>query len=264
MRHPRRERHVVSRAERRRPGGHRGRPAGLPQRGHEVTALVPTSRRPASRGTRRLAHGSPRDRARRPAPDRQGRSRDDQTVAPPRALRRDRRARRQHSRRALSGRVLRAARACLPRVASARAPLHAPSPRWGRERLVAYLNEPISVLLERSAVRRCARILVLSDFSRSLLATDHPDESTRSEPSPGGSRRRRSLPETADGPPGRAWGSIRTRRLLVTVRRAEPRMGIEQLLRAMLIARRRRSSSRRRRWGPPHERARPPELAAWA
>src|SRR4026208_738945 len=49
-------------------------------------------------------------------------------------------------------------------------------PPWGRERVVAYLNDPTCVLLERSAVTRCARILVLSDFSRSLLATDHRDE----------------------------------------------------------------------------------------
>jgi glycosyltransferase involved in cell wall biosynthesis len=109
--------------------------------------------------------------------------------------------------------------------------------KWGRERVVAYLNDPISVLLERSAVRRCARILVLSDFSRSLLATDHPDEVHKIKVVSGGV-------ETTSFAPGDGRGAARARlgldqngRLLVTVRRAEPRMGIEQLLRAMLIAR---------------------------
>lgn len=109
--------------------------------------------------------------------------------------------------------------------------------KWGRERVVAYLNDPISVLLERSAVRRCARILVLSYFSRSLLATDHPDEVHKIKVVSGGV-------ETTSFAPGDGRGAARARlgldqngRLLVTVRRAEPRMGIEQLLRAMLIAR---------------------------
>jgi glycosyltransferase involved in cell wall biosynthesis len=109
--------------------------------------------------------------------------------------------------------------------------------RWGRERLVAYLNDPISVLLERSAARQCARILVLSDFSRSLLAKDHPDEVHKVKVVSGGV-------ETTSFTPGDGRRAARARlgfdqsgRLLVTVRRAEPRMGIEQLLRAMLIAR---------------------------
>jgi glycosyltransferase involved in cell wall biosynthesis len=107
---------------------------------------------------------------------------------------------------------------------------------WGRERFVAYLNDPISVLLERSAVRQCARILVLSNFSRSLLATDHPGEVHKVNVVSGGV-------ETMSFAPGDGRRAARTRlgldqngRLLVTVRRAEPRMGIEQLLRAMLIA----------------------------
>ena len=106
---------------------------------------------------------------------------------------------------------------------------------WGRERLVAYLNDPITVLLERSAVRQCARILVLSDFSTSLLATDHPDEVHKVKVVSGGV-------ETTSFSPGDGRRAARARlgldqngRLLVTVRRAEPRMGIEQLLRAMLI-----------------------------
>lgn len=108
--------------------------------------------------------------------------------------------------------------------------------KWGRERFVAYLNDPISVLLERNAVRQCARICVLSDFSKSLLTTDHPDEVQKVRVVSGGI-------ETTSFTPGDGRRGARTRlgldqnaRLLVTVRRAEPRMGIEQLLRAMLIA----------------------------
>ena len=110
-----------------------------------------------------------------------------------------------------------------------------PRLRWGRERLVAYLNEPISVLLERSVVRRCARILVLSDYTRSLLAADHPDETGKIRAVSGGV-------DASSFSPGDGRRAARTRlgldpdrRLLVTVRRAEPRMGIEELLRAMPI-----------------------------
>ena len=106
---------------------------------------------------------------------------------------------------------------------------------WGRERLVAYLNDPITVLLERNAVRNCACILVLSNFSRSLLATDHAAEVHKVKVVSGGV-------ETTSFTPGDGRRAARARlgvdqdgRLLVTVRRAEPRMGIEQLLRAMLL-----------------------------
>jgi glycosyltransferase involved in cell wall biosynthesis len=109
--------------------------------------------------------------------------------------------------------------------------------RWGRERVVAYLNDPISVLLERSAVRRCTRILVLSDFSRSLLATDHPDEVHKVKVVSGGVETTSFAPRDGRGAARARLGLDQNGRLLVTVRRAEPRMGIEQLLRAMLIAR---------------------------
>jgi glycosyltransferase involved in cell wall biosynthesis len=106
---------------------------------------------------------------------------------------------------------------------------------WGRERLVAYLNEPISVMLERAAVRRCARILILSEYSRSLLMADHPDQSSKIRGVSGGV-------ETTAFSPGDGMRAARARlgldpgrRLLVTVRRAEPRMGIEELLRAVRI-----------------------------
>jgi glycosyltransferase involved in cell wall biosynthesis len=108
-----------------------------------------------------------------------------------------------------------------------------PRLQWGRERLVAYPNEPISVMLERAAVRRSARILILSEYSRSLLMVDHPDQSSKIREVSGGV-------ETSSFNPGDGMraararlGLDRGRRLLVTVRRAEPRMGIEELLHAM-------------------------------
>jgi len=104
---------------------------------------------------------------------------------------------------------------------------------WGRERGVAYLNEPITVLLERAAVKRSRRILILSEFSRSLLMADHPEESPKV-------RKLVAGVDTSSFSPGDGKHAARERlqldprrRLLLTVRRAEPRMGIDQLLRAV-------------------------------
>jgi glycosyltransferase involved in cell wall biosynthesis len=104
---------------------------------------------------------------------------------------------------------------------------------WGRERLVAYLNEPIGVLLERVAVLRSARIFVLSEFSRSLLAADHPKEIGKIRAVCGGVDTSSFSPADGRRAARTRLGLDLDRPLLVTVRRAEPRMGIEQLLRAM-------------------------------
>jgi hypothetical protein len=44
---------------------------------------------------------------------------------------------------------------------------------------VAYPNEPITVVVDRMALRRCVRILVLSEYSRSLLMADDSDQSRK-------------------------------------------------------------------------------------
>ncbi len=106
---------------------------------------------------------------------------------------------------------------------------------WGRERLVAYLNEPITAMLERAAVRRCARILILSDYSRSLLMADHPDQSGKIRTVSGGVDTKWFSPGDGMRAARMRLGLDPRRRLLVTVRRAEPRMGIDQLLRAVRI-----------------------------
>ena len=98
---------------------------------------------------------------------------------------------------------------------------------------MAYANEPIAVMLERAAVRQCGRILILSEYSRSLLMADHLDQSGKIRAVSGGVDTKAFCP--ADGlTAARArLGIDSSRRLLLTVRRAEPRMGIEQLLRAI-------------------------------
>ena len=107
---------------------------------------------------------------------------------------------------------------------------------WGRERIIGYLNEPICTMLDRMALSRFQLVLVLSEFTRSLLNKDHPDQSAKILQVSGGV-------DTAVFSPGDGKERARarlgldpTRRLIVTVRRAEPRMGIEQLLRAVRFA----------------------------
>jgi glycosyltransferase involved in cell wall biosynthesis len=104
---------------------------------------------------------------------------------------------------------------------------------WKRERLVAYLNEPIAATVDRTALRRSARILILSEYTRSLLIADHRLQSGKIHAVSGGV-------DTKTFSPGDGTMAARSRlgldprgRLLVTVRRAEPRMGLEQLLRAV-------------------------------
>jgi glycosyltransferase involved in cell wall biosynthesis len=100
--------------------------------------------------------------------------------------------------------------------------------RVGGRRLAAYGLELPLVAAERLAVRRAARVLVLSDFSRRLLASDHPGatpvrvrggvDTTTFRPADGRTAARLRLGLAEDGV------------LLVAVRRFEPRMGLEELL----------------------------------
>jgi glycosyltransferase involved in cell wall biosynthesis len=98
----------------------------------------------------------------------------------------------------------------------------------GGKRLGTHGLELPLLAAERVAVRAASRILVLSEFNRGLLATDHPGapavlvrggvDTDTFHPGDGrpAARARLGLPE--DGP------------LLVSVRRFEARMGLEQLL----------------------------------
>ncbi len=93
--------------------------------------------------------------------------------------------------------------------------------------------EPALAMLERRAARRADRLLVLSEFTRSLISADRPDELDRVVRvgggvdvevfHPGDDRERSRLRVGADP----------NRPLLFTARRLAPRMGLEALLRAL-------------------------------
>lgn len=108
-------------------------------------------------------------------------------------------------------------------------------PRVSRARRLALSAlEPALVGLERAAVARAAGILVLSSFSRDLLLERHPAAEAKTHTVSGGVdvaffeeppepshevRARYRVPEDA--------------LLLATARRLEPRMGVEELIRAL-------------------------------
>jgi glycosyltransferase involved in cell wall biosynthesis len=103
--------------------------------------------------------------------------------------------------------------------------------RLGLQRLATYALEPVLVGAERISVARAARILVLSQFSGSLIRQDHPRHASRVVAVLGGVDVDRFMPlsdarQQLPVPPGAS--------LLVTARRLEPRMGIEELLRALV------------------------------
>jgi glycosyltransferase involved in cell wall biosynthesis len=103
--------------------------------------------------------------------------------------------------------------------------------RLGPQRLATYALEPVLLGAEHIAIARAARILVLSEFSRSLIKEDHPRHADRVLPVLGGVDVDRFAPlEDA-----RERLDLRRKaRLLVTARRLEPRMGLDQLLRALV------------------------------
>ena len=104
---------------------------------------------------------------------------------------------------------------------------------FGPARLAAHTIKPAVVVFERQAVRLAERLLVLSEFSRSQLVGDHPASASRIVRVSGGV-------DTDTFSPGDGIDSARARLgispegpLLLTVRRLEPRMGLENLLLAM-------------------------------
>jgi glycosyltransferase involved in cell wall biosynthesis len=103
----------------------------------------------------------------------------------------------------------------------------------GLKKLLTFALAPPLDLLERGAVGAADRILVLSDFSRSLLVADHELDGGRIRTVPG-------LVDTDRFSPGDGKEAARLRLgvesegpLLLTVRRLEPRMGIDRLLQAL-------------------------------
>jgi glycosyltransferase involved in cell wall biosynthesis len=134
-------------------------------------------------------------------------------------------------------------------LAGLRAPLlrvfHAPAVRevrfmrsrlpFGRERLMGYALEPALRVLERKSIRSAARIVLLSEFSRGLLLEDFAAAAPRVRLARGGV-------DTTTFTPADGLAAARSRlgldpaaSILFTVRRLEPRMGLEQLLRAAAL-----------------------------
>jgi glycosyltransferase involved in cell wall biosynthesis len=103
----------------------------------------------------------------------------------------------------------------------------------GPARLVTYGLEPPLVLFERVAVRRAERILILSEFSRSLLREDHPSVADEAVRIPGGVNVAHFSPGDGRDAARARLGIPRDLPLLVTVRRLAERMGLEELLRAV-------------------------------
>jgi glycosyltransferase involved in cell wall biosynthesis len=104
-----------------------------------------------------------------------------------------------------------------------------------RARAATYGIEPLLALWERLGTRAARRILVLSDFSRSLVEADHPALASRIRIVPG-------AVDTAWFSPGDGPEAARGRLgiapaapLLLSVRRLEPRMGLENLVRAVAL-----------------------------
>jgi glycosyltransferase involved in cell wall biosynthesis len=98
-------------------------------------------------------------------------------------------------------------------------------------RVASRLLDPLLVLLEAVAVRRAATIAVLSEYSHELVLTRHAAARDRIVLVQGGVDVERF--GSGDGPKTRSAYAIPADvPFVLTVRRLEPRMGVEELLRA--------------------------------
>jgi len=102
----------------------------------------------------------------------------------------------------------------------------------GRESLSTLALIPALALYERATVARADLIVPLSEYSRGLLVDDHPRAAAKVRRLSGGVDTAAFSP-VDQGEARARLGVSSDRRLLVTVRRLEPRMGIEVLLRAL-------------------------------
>lgn len=107
----------------------------------------------------------------------------------------------------------------------------------GAKRLGTYGLEPFLSRFERISLERSTSVLVLSEFSRRLIEADHPLIASRITRVSGGVDIDRFSPGDGLQPARDRLGIPTGGALLVTARRLEPRMGLEQLLEAVRIAR---------------------------
>jgi glycosyltransferase involved in cell wall biosynthesis len=107
----------------------------------------------------------------------------------------------------------------------------------GTKRLGTFGLEPFLSWFERLSLERATSVLVLSEFSRGLIEADHPEIAGRITRVSGGVDVDRFEPRDGLQAARKRLGIRLDGTLLVTARRLEPRMGLEQLLEAVRIAR---------------------------
>lgn len=106
------------------------------------------------------------------------------------------------------------------------------------ERLRSLAVEPVLALCERLAAARCTRVLVLSEFSAQLIASDHVGAAKNVSVVGGGVDTKRYAVARDRDQLRATLGIAIEDRLAITVRRLAPRMGIENLIRAVAQLRR--------------------------
>jgi UDP-N-acetylglucosamine 2-epimerase (non-hydrolysing) len=106
--------------------------------------------------------------------------------------------------------------------------------RGGLRRVLGYPLAGLLAAIERRAVRRADLILVLSDFSRSLLLADHDVDPARVRKVTVGVDTERFSPGDRTAARQRL-GLDPSGEFLFTVRRLEPRMGLDSLLHALAL-----------------------------
>ncbi len=106
--------------------------------------------------------------------------------------------------------------------------------RW--KRLATFPLVPVVAGYERFALGRAARVLILSEFTRSLLRADHGDTTAeKAVRVPGGVDSHAFTPGDGVAAARERLGVDPAEKKLLTVRRLEPRMGLEELLHAMTL-----------------------------
>jgi glycosyltransferase involved in cell wall biosynthesis len=103
------------------------------------------------------------------------------------------------------------------------------------KRLAFHALAPIVGSAEKRVARAASSVLTLSRFSRDLFAEDHPIEANRVRDVRGGVDVQAFVPAEDREADRTALGVPSDVRLLLTTRRLEPRMGIEQLLEALRV-----------------------------
>jgi glycosyltransferase involved in cell wall biosynthesis len=103
----------------------------------------------------------------------------------------------------------------------------------GASRLASYALEPVLAALERRAIGRASAILVLSWFSRGILVEDHPRADRLVRHVSGGVDVETFAPGDGQAAARKRLDLAGEEPVLLTVRRLESRMGVENLLAAL-------------------------------